>query len=188
MLPFAVRRVDIAAPCATEMWAVVATAGDGLDIALCDQDGRVCVRLSGFRTRPVEAAAPRLPGSVVEAPAGELHGQVRAALRQMVSALIKVNPTDIDLDSELSEYGFDSISLTELANRLNSEFDLDLMPTLFFEFPTIVALVWPGSASRVSVAGCPKAILATSIWFSSARTIRVFKSPMVRSARPSKVC
>jgi acyl transferase domain-containing protein/NADP-dependent 3-hydroxy acid dehydrogenase YdfG len=140
MLPFAVRRVDIAAPCATEMWAVVASAGDGLDIALCDQDGRVCVRLSGFRTRPVEAAAPRPPGSVVEAPAGELHGQVRAALRQMVSALIKVNPTDIDLDSELSEYGFDSISLTELANRLNSEFDLDLMPTLFFEFPTIVAL------------------------------------------------
>ena len=44
---------------------------------------------------------------------------------------------DIDVESELSEFGFDSISLTGFANHVNEAYGLDLMPTVFFEHPTI---------------------------------------------------
>ena len=43
----------------------------------------------------------------------------------------------LELDSELSEYGFDSISFTALAHQLNQLYGLELMPTIFFEHPTL---------------------------------------------------
>ncbi|MCP4622475.1 MAG: hypothetical protein GY850_02975, partial [bacterium] len=58
-------------------------------------------------------------------------------LVQNVSKLLKVTPEDIDTEAELNEYGFDSITLTEFANRLNEKYKLELTPTLFFEYPTI---------------------------------------------------
>src|SRR6201991_1400189 len=68
--------------------------------------------------------------------AGELLAKVQAALVQAVSGLLKVRAEDIELETELSEYGFDSISLTKLANHLNASYGLELMPTIFFEHPT----------------------------------------------------
>ena len=59
---------------------------------------------------------------------------------QAVSKLLKVKLEDIDGDTELSEYGFDSISLTEFANRLNQEYQLELTPTIFFEYPALGSL------------------------------------------------
>ena len=37
----------------------------------------------------------------------------------------------------MSEFGFDSISLTEFGNTLNQTYQLELMPTIFFEHPTL---------------------------------------------------
>jgi polyketide synthase PksN len=68
---------------------------------------------------------------------GNLLDRVQAALKQTVSGLLKVRIEDIDADTELSEYGFDSITLTEFGNRLNHEYTLELTPTLFFEHPTL---------------------------------------------------
>ncbi len=62
------------------------------------------------------------------------------ALAATVSSLIKVKPEDIDGDTSLSEYGFDSISLTEFSNALNQQYRLDLTPTIFFEYPTLDGL------------------------------------------------
>jgi len=42
-------------------------------------------------------------------------------------------------DSELSEYGFDSITFTMLTHQLNELYGLNLMPTIFFEQPTLNA-------------------------------------------------
>ena len=74
--------------------------------------------------------------AAVAAPA-ELLAKVQASLVGEVSRLLKVKGEDIDLDSELSEYGFDSISLTQLANQLNQSYRLELTPTIFFEHPTL---------------------------------------------------
>ena len=52
----------------------------------------------------------------------DLRQKVQTALMRAVSKLLKVKLEDIDGDTELNEYGFDSISLTEFANRLNQEY------------------------------------------------------------------
>ena len=44
---------------------------------------------------------------------------------------------DIDVDAELSEFGFDSITLTMFGNILNERYGLTLAPTVFFEHPTL---------------------------------------------------
>ncbi len=62
---------------------------------------------------------------------------VQAELRRIVGEQQKIAPEKIELDAELPRYGFDSIRLTELANRLNQAFSLELMPTLFFEHTTL---------------------------------------------------
>ncbi|WP_186320040.1 SDR family NAD(P)-dependent oxidoreductase [Paenibacillus sp. Y412MC10] len=63
--------------------------------------------------------------------------QIYTVLREGVSHLLKVKEEDIDADSEFSDYGFDSISLTQLANLLNEKYPLELTPTLFFEYTTL---------------------------------------------------
>ncbi|WP_338551792.1 SDR family NAD(P)-dependent oxidoreductase [Paenibacillus sp. KS-LC4] len=77
-------------------------------------------------------------GSVdVKADSMNLRERVLGLLTQTVSRLLKVDAEELDADAELSEYGFDSITLTEFANDLNEAYKLDLMPTIFFEHPTL---------------------------------------------------
>src|SRR2546430_5338861 len=63
--------------------------------------------------------------------------KVQVALIRVVSKSLQVRIEEIDADTELIEYGFDSISLTEFGNQLNQEYKLELTPTIFFEYPTI---------------------------------------------------
>lgn len=58
----------------------------------------------------------------------------------MVSAILKVNSEDIDVNTELSEYGFDSVTFTVFTNKINEEFQLELTPTIFFEYGSIQSL------------------------------------------------
>ncbi len=97
---------------------------------------RTMLAASSFRvSQAAKAAATVVP--TADAEAGVLREKVQAALMQAVSVLLKVRLQDIDTDAELSEYGFDSISLTEFANTLNDKYRLELNPTVFFEYPTI---------------------------------------------------
>ncbi len=62
---------------------------------------------------------------------------LHTALTAMVSGILKVDREDIDTDTELSEYGFDSVSFTVFTNQLNEAYQLELAPTIFFEYGTI---------------------------------------------------
>lgn len=66
-----------------------------------------------------------------------LERALQRSLTQQVADLLKVDADIIELDEELTEYGFDSITFTEFTNALNESFDLDLMPTVFFQHPTL---------------------------------------------------
>ena len=66
-----------------------------------------------------------------------LFAKIQETLTQMVSELLKVKTEDLDVDAELSEYGVDSIMLTDFANRLNQTYQLELTPTILFETTTI---------------------------------------------------
>jgi acyl transferase domain-containing protein/enoyl-CoA hydratase/carnithine racemase/acyl carrier protein len=66
--------------------------------------------------------------------------KIQNVLLQTVSELLKIKSADLDVNTELSEYGFDSISLTEFSNKLNQKYKLELTPTIFFEYLTIESL------------------------------------------------
>lgn len=158
-LPFALREVEIFAACPPRLWAWIRYApGSGVDadpqsfdLDLAGEDGAVCVRIKGLAIRTIDAAR-RAPASearpdvsaVAErgaAAAGEsLSARIALILRQEVSTTLKVKVEDIDVDTELDEYGFDSITLTEFASHLNRTYDLQIAPTLFFELPTVATL------------------------------------------------
>jgi polyketide synthase PksJ len=70
---------------------------------------------------------------------------ITAKLQQNISSIIiqilGIEEHDIDIDVDMSEYGFDSITFTRLVNKINDEYDLELNPTIFFEYPTIAGFV-----------------------------------------------
>jgi polyketide synthase PksM len=117
-------------------------SGLGQQIIVAESDGVI-------RQKHTVAPAPRkalhevvaAPVAAVAAPAtapsGELLAAIEAWLVEAVGVLLKVKRQDVDLDAELSEFGFDSISLTGFANHVNQGFALELMPTIFFEHPTV---------------------------------------------------
>jgi polyketide synthase PksN len=75
--------------------------------------------------------------NTLSVPQSDLLEKVQEVLVQAVSKQLKVLVEEIDLDSELSEYGFDSISFTQFTNDMNLRYELDLRPTVVFEYPTL---------------------------------------------------
>ena len=47
-------------------------------------------------------------------------------LLTMASTISKVSVNDIDLSEDIGEYGFDSISFTEFANRISDKYQLEI--------------------------------------------------------------
>jgi len=122
----------------------------GQQIVMAESDGVVRQRTTQARARRTEGERP-VPAKLTD-PArsilrdlsvdeeGELIKKVQASLLQVVSDLIKVKVEALDVDSELSEYGFDSISFTTLSHQLNQFYGLELTPAIFFEHLTLADL------------------------------------------------
>ncbi|SPE63560.1 Polyketide synthase PksJ [Streptomyces netropsis] len=62
------------------------------------------------------------------------------ALLALTSEASGIPLEDLDLDRAIGDYGFDSVSYSLLATRLNDEFALEVTPALFYETPTLRAL------------------------------------------------
>ncbi|MFD4987452.1 alpha/beta fold hydrolase [Streptomyces sp. NPDC058374] len=71
--------------------------------------------------------------------AEHLRERAVADLRAMAAGFLLVDEEEVELDADLMELGFDSISLTELINEVNSRYALDLLPTVLFECPDLLA-------------------------------------------------
>nr|WP_314466500.1 SDR family NAD(P)-dependent oxidoreductase [uncultured Clostridium sp.] len=93
----------------------------------------VQLRKKMLREEPYETAAEE-PNSIKER---ELLQKIQEVLIQLISNVLKVRKEEIDVEADLNEYGFDSISFTELINRINEEFGLELTPAIFFENQSI---------------------------------------------------
>ncbi|MDP0502025.1 MAG: SDR family NAD(P)-dependent oxidoreductase, partial [Verrucomicrobiota bacterium JB022] len=85
---------------------------------------------------PAKASTPSVSPSPVPAPAMDLVAQIKAA----AGAVIKVAPEDLDEDESFLEYGFDSVSLAELAAALTETLGVEIDAALFFETPTVSRL------------------------------------------------
>ncbi len=63
--------------------------------------------------------------------------RIKIMLQQQAAKLLKTAASAIDMEKELEDCGFDSLSLTEFTNQLNQLYSLSLDPALFFEYPSI---------------------------------------------------
>ncbi|MFH6681427.1 SDR family NAD(P)-dependent oxidoreductase [Bacillus amyloliquefaciens] len=62
MLPFALEQIDVLKRCESNMWVSIAYSGESrpedavqkLDIVLCDEQGHVCVKMTGYSAREIE--------------------------------------------------------------------------------------------------------------------------------------
>ncbi|HEX5338886.1 MAG TPA: beta-ketoacyl synthase N-terminal-like domain-containing protein, partial [Gallionella sp.] len=54
-----------------------------------------------------------------------------------VAKLLKVDADELDADTDLQEYGFDSINLAGFAAALNTKYKLELTADLFLAYPTV---------------------------------------------------
>ncbi|MFI9407007.1 SDR family NAD(P)-dependent oxidoreductase [Nocardia sp. NPDC052316] len=82
-----------------------------------------------------------LPPMVADPPAAPAPAeQVLTEVRRHAAEFLLVPASEVDLDAELLELGFDSISLTELVERLNAVFGTSVRPTAVFDNPTLLRL------------------------------------------------
>ncbi|MEF3115178.1 SDR family NAD(P)-dependent oxidoreductase [Streptomyces chrestomyceticus] len=101
VVPFALERLELFAPCADSMWAVVRVADDGaasalskLDIDLLDTDGAVCVRMTGYTSRRVKEPLPSLFAPVWEPlPGTETDGGEGTAVPSRTDRVLVVGGT-----------------------------------------------------------------------------------------------
>lgn len=66
--------------------------------------------------------------------------RVQADCIKEVSRLLKLNPSLITIESPLTDLGFDSITFKEFSNQLESLYKIELNPSVFFSYPSIIAL------------------------------------------------
>ncbi|WP_433498361.1 SDR family NAD(P)-dependent oxidoreductase [Sphaerimonospora sp. CA-214678] len=89
---------------------------------------------------PVPAAAVRVPErAAADVPPERLCELAEADLRRLASGFLLVGEAEVDLTEDLMDIGFDSISLTDLINKVNERYDLDLLPSILFECGTLRA-------------------------------------------------
>ncbi|WP_437483072.1 SDR family NAD(P)-dependent oxidoreductase [Sorangium sp. So ce1014] len=104
-------------------------------------------RLGASGAGAASAASSRRPTAptpgAASAPAADSGSRIVALGRELLglaAELLKQDPSEMDLETELSEYGFESISLIEFTNAVNRRYSVELMPTAFFEHRTFHAL------------------------------------------------
>src|SRR5262249_16175239 len=61
-------------------------------------------------------------------------------LRGLVAKVLKLDPSIIEDDADTSEYGFDSVTFTTLANELNALLGVETTPAVLFEYTTLERL------------------------------------------------
>ncbi|PKM52637.1 MAG: hypothetical protein CVV02_00435 [Firmicutes bacterium HGW-Firmicutes-7] len=70
----------------------------------------------------------------------ELLEMVIKELISFTSKVQKLNLKDIEPLADISEFGFDSIGFTELSNEINGKYNINIMPSIFFEHSTLDSL------------------------------------------------
>jgi amino acid adenylation domain-containing protein len=145
-LPYSVQRVVVHGRTGERMWAVVRAGDKGASIDVCDNDGMVVVGLEGFVVRAVEQSGKTVPVSPMKETAAIVSDEEarQSATLGIVTGIaaraLEVDPTELDVEAELGDFGFDSVTMTAFASRINAELGLSLTPADFFEYATLERL------------------------------------------------
>ncbi len=63
----------------------------------------------------------------------DIEKRLSKEILEIASKIVEVEKNDMAPEEDMSEYGFDSVSLVEFSKRLSTRFDLEIMPAHFFE-------------------------------------------------------
>lgn len=61
-------------------------------------------------------------------------------LAAIMGEILKMDPQEVMVCNNISDLGFDSITFTELANKINKQYQLEIMPVLFFDYISCQAI------------------------------------------------
>jgi len=118
-----------------------------LDRALAATDPQICVlvgeeaRLADFFTpRHVAVVAPTPNDEVSSASVQLSEEALTPSLLSLAAEVSGWNVEDVDIDEELSSFGFDSVMVTALANEINTTFSIQVSPAELFSQPTLRSL------------------------------------------------
>ncbi len=163
-VPFSIEAIDIYSPIVQSVTIlVVPVSGVSPNIAkynidIIDLTDTLCVRIKGFCVRELQLNNEKKHHTSLMVNENKAindmndlstHGgdnekgrieKLHSSIRREVSKHLSINIDVIDIVSELSEFGFDSVTLTGFGNHLNERYGFSLLPTTFFEYPTIELL------------------------------------------------
>ncbi len=175
-LPFALESLEILDSCPLEMYAWIRHSGgkalsdkvQKLDIDICNEQGKVSVKMKGFSSRVLEGEigaskandsigisliTPVWNESAVMSSEPQpskdtiisgldpktLEEKTEQYLKKQFSSQLKLPFSKIDAQAPFEKYGIDSIFAMDLTNQLEKIFG-SLPKTLFFEYQTIAEL------------------------------------------------
>ncbi len=179
--PHALERVYIFAPCAREMFAWVRHSHaevpedklTRLDIDLMDASGSVCVRICGVsfhaERESMESVFQFTWVFSTEGPAkagggAAQNGSMGAAekielfLQQEAAFQLQKTPEKVPVDQSYFDLGLTSLGIANLIQKLNSLLDINLLPSVLFEYRNIqslasyIAATYPAKVETLAVA------------------------------------
>lgn len=95
----------------------------------------------GYAKEEKREAVPSVPLLTTDGHAPEadlnLEEAVEANLKKDIGRILRIAEEELDAEVNLSEFGFDSITLAELAASLSSRYGIEASPTIFYTHTTI---------------------------------------------------
>lgn len=70
----------------------------------------------------------------------DLIAKTEQGIAQVITKMLKIKDKDIDMNKNVNDYGFNSMSIVELTNKINEKYDLSLTPAIYFQYGTIKEL------------------------------------------------
>ena len=67
-------------------------------------------------------------------------GKVQKELKNILSEVLKISETDIDSETDMIEYGVDSIMMMQIMNKIEKKYDETVQPSVIMDYPTIKEL------------------------------------------------
>lgn len=71
----------------------------------------------------------------------EIENRLLEDIKDMMSELLQLDKNRIDATEQIAVYGFDSIDLKQLAERISRTFQIEITPTVFFSYTRLTDLI-----------------------------------------------
>jgi acyl transferase domain-containing protein/thioesterase domain-containing protein/NADP-dependent 3-hydroxy acid dehydrogenase YdfG len=118
-------------------------AGGIFNVWIGDEDGKTFARLNQLIIKSVGQNREGIPDRPQSQTGGRavapevLREKMIADLKKAVAKLIKLSFERVDLDENLGDYGFESVTLVELAEQLGKAYGIEITPTVLFNQSSI---------------------------------------------------